>query len=84
MEAATFAPGVPAHSWQAVACAGSSAGVKGMLVAAKAMALTAAELMRDPATLAKAKAEFLQRRGSGYTYTTLAPKLPPLSYRKGS
>ena len=29
---ATFAPGVPAHSWQATACAGSTIGVKGMMV----------------------------------------------------
>ena len=82
VEAATFVPGVAAHTWQAVACASSSIGTKGMLVAAKAMALTAADLYRDPGVLAKARTEFLRRRGAGYTYTSLAPDKPPLEYRK--
>ena len=84
MGAATFAPGVPAHSWQAVACAGMSIGVKGMIVAAKTMALTVSDLMTDPSLVAKAKAEYLRRRGDGYTYVTLAPARPPFEYRKGS
>ncbi|MGE5200356.1 MAG: amidohydrolase, partial [Rhodospirillaceae bacterium] len=54
MSAATFVPGVPAHTWQAVACAGSSIGIKGMLVAAKAMALTVSDLLGDPAIVAAA------------------------------
>lgn len=83
MNAATFAPGVPAHSWQAVACAGSSIGIKGMLVAAKTMALTASDLYSAPATIAAAKEEFLRRRGgAGFKYSTLAPAQPPLDYRK--
>lgn len=82
VEAATFVPGVAAHTWQAVACASSSIGTKGMLVAAKAMALTAADLYLDPGVLAAARAEFLRRRGAGYTYTSLAPEQPPLEYRK--
>jgi len=85
MSAATFAPGVPAHSWQAVACAGMSIGVKGMMVAAKTMALTAADLFADPATIAKAKEEFLQKRGGAdFKYTTIVPTRPPFDYRKGS
>ena len=75
--------GRAAHSWQAVACAGSSIGIKGMLVAAKTMALTLADLYGDPALLATAKEEFLRRRGgSGFKYTTFAPSRPPLDYRK--
>jgi aminobenzoyl-glutamate utilization protein B len=84
MGAATFAPGVPSHSWQAVACAGMSIGTKGMIVAAKTMALTVSDLMTDPALVANAKAEYLKRRGDGFTYVTLAPARPPLEYRKGS
>jgi aminobenzoyl-glutamate utilization protein B len=82
VDAATFVPGVLPHTWQAVACAGSSIGIKGMLVAAKAMASTAADLYRDPGVLAAARTEFLRRRGAGYTYASLAPERPPLEYRK--
>jgi aminobenzoyl-glutamate utilization protein B len=83
MNAATFVPGVSAHSWQAVACAGSSVGIKGMIVAAKTMALTLTDLYGDPRLLASAKEEFLRRRGGdGFKYTTLAPSRPPLDYRK--
>ena len=32
LRAATWAPGTPAHSWQAVACGGTSLGLKGMNV----------------------------------------------------
>jgi aminobenzoyl-glutamate utilization protein B len=79
---ATFVPGVPTHSWQATACAGSSIGVKGMLVAAKSMALTAADLFTDPSHIEKAKAEFDQRRGTGFAYKSrLADRKPPLDYR---
>lgn len=35
MRAATWVPGTPAHSWQAVAAGGTSIGTKGMMVAAK-------------------------------------------------
>ncbi|HEY3381164.1 MAG TPA: amidohydrolase [Vicinamibacterales bacterium] len=83
MGAATFSPGVPAHSWQAVACAGMSIGAKGMLVAAKTMALTVTDLMQNPATLAKAKEEFLQKRGgAAFKYTSVAGATPPFDFRK--
>jgi aminobenzoyl-glutamate utilization protein B len=81
--AATFVPGVPAHSWQAVACAGSSIGIKGMIVAGKAMALTAADLYSDTAIIEAAKEELRRRRGgAAFQYTTLAPPKPPLDYRR--
>jgi aminobenzoyl-glutamate utilization protein B len=79
---ATWVPGTPAHSWQAVACDGMSIGVKGMMVAAKTMALTGLDLFTDPGHLAKARAEFDQRRnGVGYTFK-LGDRKPPLNYRK--
>ncbi len=83
--AATFVPGVPAHSWQATACAGSSIGRKGMLVAAKSLALTAVDLYTNPANLAAAKASFEQRR-QGHEYRSRIPAdhLPPLTYRDAS
>jgi aminobenzoyl-glutamate utilization protein B len=81
---ATFVPGVPAHSWQATACTGMSIGFKGMQVAAKAMALTIADLLRDPATIARAKAEFLEKRGGpDFKYSSLVGnRPPPFDYRK--
>src|SRR5262249_526934 len=80
---ATFVPGVPAHSWQATACAGGSIGVKGMIVAAKSMALTTVDLFSDPAHIQKARSEFDEKRGPGFVYKTrLADRKPPLDYRK--
>jgi aminobenzoyl-glutamate utilization protein B len=80
---ATFVPGVPAHSWQATACAGSTIGVKGMMVAAKSMALTTIDLFTDPAHIQKAKLEFDAKRGPGFVYKTrLADRKPALDYRK--
>ena len=41
-----FAAGSPGHSWQNVAAIGSPIGHKGMMVAAKVMALSAADLLQ--------------------------------------
>lgn len=80
--AATWVPGTPAHSWQAVAAGGMTIGSKGMMVAAKTMALTAAELFSNPAHLAKAREEF-QRRVGSYQYKPLVgDRSPPLDYRR--
>ena len=65
--AATFVPGVPAHSWQAAACAGMSIGRKGMVVAAKSLVLTAIDLYTEPNQVEAAKASFEKRR-AGYGY----------------
>ena len=83
LNAATWVPGTPAHSWQAVAAGGMSIGSRGMMVAAKTMALTAAELFTAPATIAAAKAEFDRERGPNYRYSTrLGTQKPALDYRK--
>lgn len=83
MGAATWVPGTPAHSWQAVAADGMSIGGKGMIVGAKTMALTAAELFTSPATIAAAKAEFEKARGPNFVYATrLGTQKPALDYRK--
>lgn len=82
LQAATWVPGTPAHSWQAVACGGTEIGTKGMMVAAKTMALTAIDLLRNPAELQKAKAEFDQSRGAGFKYIPLlGDRKPALNYR---
>lgn len=83
MTAATWVPGTPAHSWQAVAAGGTAIGAKGMMVAAKTMSLTAMDLFTDPALLVKARAEFDQRRGKDFVYKTrLDRDGPALDYRK--
>lgn len=80
---ATFVPGTEPHTWQAAAAAGMSIGNKGMMVAAKTMALTAAALFTSPATIATAKAELDQSRGLNFKYATrVGTQTPPLDYRK--
>ncbi len=53
-----FALGVPGHSWANTSTSGVSIGHKGMLHAARGMAITAAEFILDPALLQEAKDEF--------------------------
>lgn len=80
--AATWVPGTPAHSWQAVAAGGMSIGHKGMLVAAKAMTLTMIDLMTTPTHLTEARAEFVERLG-GFSYQNrIGNRAPPLDYRR--
>ena len=43
-----FNMGAPAHSWQFASCAGSSIGEKGMIYAAKVMALYGLKLIEKP------------------------------------
>jgi aminobenzoyl-glutamate utilization protein B len=81
--AATWVPGTPAHSWQAVAADGMSIGVKGMMVAAKTMAFTALDLFSDPDLLDSVRQEFHERRGADFDYKPLVgDRDPPLDYRR--
>jgi aminobenzoyl-glutamate utilization protein B len=83
LTAATWVPGTPAHSWQAVAAGGMSIGAKGMIVAAKTIALTAIELLTTPAHRQRARAEFDKARGPDFKYATrLGDRKPALDYRK--
>ncbi|WP_297795187.1 amidohydrolase [uncultured Eudoraea sp.] len=83
MSSATWVPGTPAHSWQAVAAGGTGIGQKGMMVAAKTLALTAIDLMADKDLINKAKEEFVERRGADFEYIPLLGDRPPaLDYRK--
>lgn len=81
MSAATWVPGTPAHSWQAVACGATEIGTKGMMVAAKTMAMTAIDLFKNPAQIAKAKAEFMAARGEYKYEALLGDRKPALNYR---
>jgi aminobenzoyl-glutamate utilization protein B len=80
-ETATWAPGTPAHSWQAVACGGTELGIKGMMLAAKIMALTAIDLYTNPAVIAKAKEELKKSVGEYQYKALLGDRKPALNYR---
>lgn len=82
MSSATWVPGTPAHSWQAVAAGGMSIGSKGMMVAAKTMALTTMELFSKPQEIARARAEFATRVGEFRYVPLVGDRKPPLDYRK--
>jgi aminobenzoyl-glutamate utilization protein B len=85
LSAATWVPGTAAHSWQAVAAGGTTIGYRGMMVAAKTIALTGADLFNSPTTIAAAKAELDAKRGAAFKYeTALGAQPPQLDYRKGS
>ena len=80
---ATWVPGTPAHSWQAVAAGGMTIGLKGMENASKILALTAADLFSQPELIARARAEFDQRRGADFKYrSAVGDRAPPLDYRR--
>ena len=81
LAAATWIPGTPAHSWQAVACSGQEIGTKGLMVAAKTMTLTAVVLFTDAELVAKAKAELKQQVGSYVYKPLLGNRRPALNYR---
>ena len=70
--------GVPGHSWQVVACGKSSLAHKGMLLAGKALAATAIDLMTDGALLQKARDEFARRSEEGYV-CPIEPDAVPLA-----
>ena len=79
---ATFVPGVAAHTWQAAASTGMSIGQEGMVIAAKALALTAADLFAQPQLVQAAKADFTKKL-AGKTYESPIPagQKPILGYR---
>ncbi len=79
---ATWVPGTPAHSWQAVAAGGTSIGFKGMMVAAKTLALTAIDIFESPDVIAESWKELKKRRGDNFVYEALlGDRKPALNYR---
>ncbi|MFQ3341396.1 MAG: aminobenzoyl-glutamate utilization protein B [Flavobacteriaceae bacterium] len=82
LRAATWVPGTSAHSWQAVAAGGTNIGNKGMMVAAKTIALTGMQLLDSPKIIKAAKEEFIKKRGADFKYTPmLGDRKPALNYR---
>lgn len=82
LRTATWVPGTPAHSWQAIAAGGTTIGLKGMLVAARTLALTAVDLLSDPTLIADATAAYRKQLPPGWSYRPLVgDRKPPLDYR---
>ena len=63
---ATWPSGSPGHSWQNVSVGKSGIAHKGMLLAAKVLAASCADLMEKPELLAEAKAEFTVAANGGW------------------
>ena len=79
---ATWVPGTPAHSWQAIAAGGTDIGIKGLQLASKTMALTAADIYENPELAVKARAELMEKRGADFNYAPLlGDRAPALDYR---
>lgn len=70
--AATMPPGVPLHTWQSTACAGTEIGRKGMMVAAKTLTLAALELFEKPELVRQARAAY-EEQMRGREYRSLLP-----------
>ena len=83
LRTATWVPGTSAHTWQAIAAGGTSIGQKGMMVAAKTLALSAMDYFNSPELLKEAKTLLNKMRGSDFKYEALlGDRKPPLDYRK--
>jgi aminobenzoyl-glutamate utilization protein B len=78
---ATWVPGTPAHSWQAVACGGTEIGTKGMMAAAKALTNIGIDLFNIPSIIEKAKKEFTISLGEYQYKALLGDRKPALDYR---
>tara|TARA_Y100000590_G_scaffold78039_2_gene86710 strand:+ start:32263 stop:33687 length:1425 start_codon:yes stop_codon:yes gene_type:complete len=79
---ASWVPGTPGHSWQAVASGGTSIGLKGLKLAAEVLSDTAVEIYLNPSIIQKAEKERLSRAGKDFNYSPLVgDRDPPLDYR---
>lgn len=78
---ACYAFGTPMHSWQMVSQGQSGLAHAGMVRAARVLAATAIELVRQPALIEKAKAELLERR-QGKPYECPIPADVPLPFKR--
>ncbi|MUT27173.1 MULTISPECIES: M20 family metallopeptidase [Mesorhizobium] len=74
---ACFAIGTQFHTWQLVTQGNLPAAHKGMVLAAKAMATTAADCLRNPDIIARAKAELNERTGGRPYVSPIPPEVTP-------
>ena len=69
--------GTNGHTWQATACAGSSIGMKGMLFAARVLAMAGLKVMEEPKIAEAAKKEFLEQTADQPYVTSLSDDYCP-------
>ncbi len=72
--------GAPWHHWDVASCAASPVGVKGMLVASKVLGASMVDLLRDPSSVAAAKAEFAKATAGKPYVSPLAPEVKAKTY----
>lgn len=78
LNVACYTNGAPGHSWQIVACSGTSIGEKGMIVAARTLAGATLDLLSNPAIVADARRDFEQRRARTPVPTLTVPAGQPV------
>ena len=66
----------PWHSWAVVACGGMSIGHKGLVFAAKALAMTMVDLYENPKLVEDIKKEFKEKKGDA-EWIPIIPEGPP-------
>jgi aminobenzoyl-glutamate utilization protein B len=79
---ACWVPGTPGHSWQAVACGGTTIARNGMNLAARVLATSGYDLLVKPELMEQARIEHDRRLKNRKYETLLQPdQTPPLNYR---
>lgn len=79
---ATWVPGTPGHSWQAVACGKTDLARQAMGIAAQVLAATGRDLLTSPELVAAAKKDFENRLKDGkYIPLIEDGQSAPLEYR---
>ncbi len=76
LEATTAPANTAWHGWSVVACGGMSIGHKGMILAAKSLAMTMVDLFENEQLRKDIRTEFDQRKGS-QVYKAYIPDGPP-------
>ncbi len=77
---ATVPLGAPFHNWNVTSCALHPIGFKGMAVASKVLAASLVDLLREPAALKAASAEFAKATGGKPYRSPLAADAKPAVY----
>jgi len=80
LSTACFPTAAPGHSWAETAAAGTSIGHKGMMHAAKIMALVGIDLFSDPAHVERARKELAERTGGKRYRSPLPASLEPPTF----
>lgn len=73
----TYVLGTGAHSWQVVACSGSSIGHKSLLFAARTMAGSAIDLFTKPELLKRVQDEFVTRKAGREYFSPVGKDVKP-------